>query len=418
MSRLYVFLLSVCCAAWPSVVFAQHVFEAIVADAQTHEVLPFATIYINNVSSTISNSQGAFAVKCDSDDVVRISYVGYRTLQLKAAQLSAVVSLSPVEQTVGEVTILPIHLKKFIQKTTKETLRQLQKNRKQTARFFYRQTAFARDLLDSLQTDSICNELVEAFLSGSSAVSLRDLQLLAGRYAAIKPDSVAPYAYYRNFYTYSQIEIALKSSNLSKSAVLPPLFPQWEKVYDVDYDIAFDESGARLILLRFEPKPNVRRALIAGTVYVDEQTFHVRRIVGRGVNNLVAVDFWVKGEDGQSTLRRWVIPSHFTFDIHMTEERGFVEVQSVFIRDSHDFDGFRISTSSTLYNVGDSTTSLERMVGKKGTTLEFYGHLHNIIDSQNYDPAFWRDNEIVHRTPVEQQVQQLFEEQNLFGVWK
>ena len=37
------------------------------------------------------------------------------------------------------------------------------------------------------------------------------------------------------------------------------------------------------------------------------------------------------------------------------------------------------------------------------------------IEEQGYDPTFWQQNEVVLRTPVEQKVAELFEQQQLFG---
>ena len=387
-----------------------HTFTATVIDAQTQQPLPFASVFIKHGASTITNSQGAFAIHCDSTDVMRISYVGYRSVNITAGNLPAVVSLQAVESMVDEVVILPVDLKKFIQKTTKETLRQMQKNRKQKANFFYRQIGFVQKN-DSLPGDSVCNEVLEAFLTGCPAVSLSQLELLKGRYAAIAPDSTTRYAYYRNFYTFSEIEVASKFSQPGNTIV--PLFRNWKTYYDVDYDVAFDESGSRLIVLLFKPKPHIERGIMACAIYVDEQTFHIRRIVGRGLNSFLSVEFMVLNDEGQPTKHRWIFPTSFAFQVNMTEERGFVEVQSVFINQSHRFDGNRICTNSLLYNVGNL-----QELSEQGMELEYYGHLHDFIDAMGYDPTFWRDNEIVLRTPVEQNVMDLFESKRLFGVWK
>ena len=40
------------------------------------------------------------------------------------------------------------------------------------------------------------------------------------------------------------------------------------------------------------------------------------------------------------------------------------------------------------------------------------------IARQGYDAKFWEDNEVVLRTPVEEQVMRLFEGHQLFGVFK
>ena len=74
--------------------------------------------------------------------------------------------------------------------------------------------------------------------------------------------------------------------------------------------------------------------------------------------------------------------------------------------------GKQISTRSILFNVGDQTASNERK------RMWAFGDIHSFIRQQGYDPEFWHNNEIVRRTPVEEQVMELFEHQNLFGVFQ
>ena len=64
-------------------VHAQHLHvDARIIDAKTGERLPFASVYISGANSTISNAEGEFAIDADSTDVLRISYVGYKTVHL------------------------------------------------------------------------------------------------------------------------------------------------------------------------------------------------------------------------------------------------------------------------------------------------------------------------------------------------
>ena len=53
-----------------------------------------------------------------------------------------------------------------------------------------------------------------------------------------------------------------------------------------------------------------------------------------------------------------------------------------------------------------------------GRNLYFQDELHEAISEQGYDPEFWEKNEIVRRTPVEDNVLHLFEQNNLFGILK
>lgn len=377
----------------------QAVFQAAVVDAQSGQTLPFASVYAENGASTITNSEGCFSIETDSLAVLHISYVGYKPQTVRALQLRRVVELQPMELGLQEVTVTPIG--PVIRKATKETLRQLQKHKRQSANFFYRQTAFA---------DSVCYEFAEAFLAGKSAAWLRDLELVSGRYAGIRSDSMHHYSFYGNFYTFSQIEVASKSGALSGFADLLPLSRNYSKYYDVDYKVIRDTNDNRLFAIHFAPQPHVRQSILDATLYIDEQTMHLRKMEGVGRNIRVLHRDYEK-KDSFVVIKKMIIPTEFAFVVNMTEERGFLEVQSVFVDESHVQGGKQVVTRSILFNVGD------RKMGR-GEKMKFYGNLHNGIEQQGFNRDFWHDNETVLRTPVEQQVMELFERDNLFGVFR
>lgn len=399
-----VLLLLAAVMLWPcgQIYAQQSTFEATIVDSQTHEPLPFATIYINKVSSTIANAEGGFVITADSADVARISYVGYETRHINCGLLPDVVTLDPIEQKLGEVVVLPYPLKKFIRQVTKETLKQLNKFKKKQSAFFYRQTAFA---------DTMCYELVESFLTGKPAVSLRDLQLTTGRFAGIRPDSTHLYSFYTNFFTFSQVDFASRNEWPDWYGGIIPLFRNYARYYDVDYDL-FGDAPDRLIALHFEPKPDVKYPILGATIYVDEQTLHVRKLEGLGRNiNIMHTNQWI---DTDSVVRavKIVFQTDFNYVIHMTEEHGFEEVQSVFVNEQHEIDSLSVTTQSILYNLGDRDLHINGQV-----ELNFEDNLHSRIRQQDYDSLFWRRNEIVKRTPIEKRVIELFEDKKLFGVW-
>ena len=374
-------------------------FESTVVDERTHQPLPMSSVHVSKSSSTIANIDGSFTIACDSDDVLHISYVGYQPLQVKARHLPTQVKLKGLSFGLQEVTVRPIS--ETIRQTTKETLRQLQKHRNKKAMFFYRQTAFS---------DTLCYEFAEAFLKGHSAAWLRDLELLTGRFAGIQPDSMHHYSYYGNFFTFSQIEVATKDElkNIGKADLLP-LSRYYTRFYDVDYEIITHDEG-RLYAIHFTPKPEVKRPILEATLYVDEATHHLRRIEGTGRN--IRVLQKEKGiVNGKVRMLREVFNTEYRYIVNMTETRGFLEVQSVFVDECHEMHGKQITTRSLLFNLGDQKA-------KKGQPLKYFSKLQQQINEQGYDPKFWKDNEVVRRTPVEQQVMQLFEQQNLFGVFK
>ena len=379
-------------------------FEATIVDAKTHEPLPFASVYASQKSSTISNAVGVFSIKCSPDAVLRISYVGYRTIHVKASELGGRVVLEPLANQLKEVIVTPIDLKDFIRKTTSETRRQLRKNEKRKSSFFYRQTTFA---------DSTCFELMEAFLQAKSAVFLRDLVLLKGRFAGIQPDSLHRYSFWTNFFIVSELPM-LTRYDYHDNIGVKPLVRNYCDYYDVGYDIMGDGDD-RILAIQFAPKPRLWQSVLAVTLYVNARTHLLQRMEGEVRNvNVVLKEYIVEEVDTGKVVRQIKINQSSTFHltVNMTEERGFLEVQSVYVDQQFMRYGKSINTRSIMFNV-DGMASAEG-----GRKMWNYGDLHNYVREQGYDQQFWHDNEMVRRTPVEQQVMEMFESQNLFGVFE
>ena len=402
MKRLFFLLL-----IWlPLAVVAQTTsVEAVVIDAQNHQPLPFASIFIDNTNSTITNAEGAFRIACNPDDRIRISFVGYKTIFIDANSLPAQVGLEPMTTELNEVTVLPIN--SLLKKAIEVNMKQLKKNRKQKASFFYRQTAF---------TDSTCYEFMEAFLGGNSAVWLRNLALSKGRFAGIQPDSLHYYSFYTNFFTTSQIQVTPLPGRTVETDDRFPLTKYYDRHYDVSGEWIGDGDD-RLLAVHFSPKPT-KMLVLECTLYFDAQTLLLRKMEGKELN--LIVKHLKAGID--SKLRKLyeylgdevyddVYETEFNFVVNMTEDRGFLEVQSVAIDEVHELYGETIRTSSILFNVGD------RNIGR-GKRLEHGDSMQEEIAKRGYDKVFWENNEIVLRTPVEEAVMKLFEGHQLFGVFQ
>lgn len=370
--------------------------EAVVVDAETGETLPFASVTVvgGRRLSTITNAEGSFRITVEEGERLQFTYAGYKAVTLTPKSLGRKVKLQPSTLMVREVNVRALPLKEI----RKETVRQQKKYRKKTADYFYRQTAFA---------DSTCYEYVEAFLSGHSAVAVNDLKLNSGRYAGIMPDSTTGQIlqFYKNFFTFSQIELATNKSQLDPRDDVMPLYEKATKLYDIDYDILSD-SASCIYVIRFQSKEFVRGYTILDcTLYVDSVTNHILRCDGSGRNFRILQKY-------PKALKRKdeVLPVVFNFSINMTEVNGFTEVQSVFVDTYHHVDSTLVRTKSTLFNIGPHQ-------GKKGKDLRFEDDLHRRIEKQEYDRDFWRKNEFVRRTRAEEAVLELFERDDLFGVF-
>ncbi len=356
--------------------------------------------------------------------MLRISFVGYKSTFIEASQLKEVVSLQPQEKLLQELVVVPIG--PMIDKICKETLRLQRKYKTRYSKFFYRQTAFR---------GAQCYEFVESFLKGNSAIALNNLILQSGRYAGLQSDSTNLYTFFGNFFTFSQLEIAASYKQPTIADDVVPLFRNYDKFYDASYWVTTDDDGNRIFAIKFEPKPEMvnRYAMLCGTVYVDEKTLHIRRFEGQGLNFRVMTRTLAKvGMLGFGRYTRVTSPASFYYLVEMTEERGFPEVQSVYVDESHEYLGQAITTRSLLFNLGEKRKKniggvLQGIGGwfsrqydsnYNGRNLYFQDELHEAISEQGYDPEFWEKNEIVRRTPVEENVLHLFEQNNLFGILK
>ena len=373
------------------------VIEATVVDAETGEPLPFASISVvpPRHASTITNAEGGFRIAVMEGDKLRFTYAGYKSLTLSPKAIGHKVKLQPTTLMVRGVEVKALPLKEI----RKETVRQQKKHRRKTADYFYRQTAFI---------DSTCYEYVEAFLSGKSAVALNDLKLINGRYAGVKPDSTSGQIlqFYKNFFTFSQIELATSKSKLSPTEDIMPLYERASVLYNIDYDILSDSTSC-IYVIRFQPKDNIKNnSILDCTLYVDSVSNHILRCDGSGRNFRILQKFTkeLKRKDE-------VVPVTFNFSINMTEDNGFTEVQSVYVDTYHHVDSTLVRTKSTLLNIGIHKS------GKKGKELKFEDDLHKRIEKQKYDRDFWRKNEFVRRTRIEEAVSELFERNDLFGVF-
>jgi hypothetical protein len=105
-----------------------------------------------------------------------------------------------------------------------------------------------------------------------------------------------------------------------------------------------------------------------------------------------------------------VLPIAYSFVVNYQLDNGFAEVSSVHFRTNYTADGHKFETTGMMFNVAD------RYFTSRGT-LHFNDNLMDLIGRKGLDRDFWQQNEIVKRTPVEEEAVEIFERDNLFGVY-
>ena len=359
--------------------------DARIIDAKTGECLPFASVYINGQNSTISNAEGGFVIDADSADVLRISYVGYKTVRLRAVDIRQEVLLSSEGEMLGEVVVLGTDL--IIQNILKRQKEEYKKFRKENSNYFYRQVGY---------TDRQCHSFLESFLTARSACQLSEMSLLTGRYVVVASmRTISP----ANFFTFAQVPVFSQQKHIPATQQLVPLHHGYNRDYQTEMNVLSD-GERRVYIISFIPRDSNAWA-IEGRIYVDAETFQLLKYEGRSTKE------WVSHMKGNKAV---VLPITHSFVVNYQHDNGFTEVSSVHFRTRYTADGHTFETTGMMSNVADRYT-------QRLGSLRFEDNLMDIIGRQGLDRDFWQQNEIVKRTPVEEEAVEVFERDNLFGVY-
>lgn len=115
----------------------QIVVDAHVVDASTGEVLPFTAIQSKKTGSgTIVNYDGDFSMRVDADDELLISFIGYEKVTFKACDLPKVISLTPWDISLPEVTVTTGE--GILMNASKLLAKELEKYKKNRSQYFMR----------------------------------------------------------------------------------------------------------------------------------------------------------------------------------------------------------------------------------------------------------------------------------------
>ena len=365
------------------------IVDAKIVDESNGQNLPYATVYIAPNQGTISNQEGEFSISVLSTDNLKISYVGYESVLIPANDVPAVIKLRPYSILLSEVIVKPVNLHKLVQQIFEQQKKQIEKYKNYESAFFYRQIT---------QMNSECNEIMETFLNSKSVICLRDLNIVAGRYAKLENDSVHEYLSFEDFFRYSQLT-PIRVKRLKKKETIVPLMSDFSKYYTLSYDVLL--SGQNYIYkIIFTPKKIGKRFIIGGTLYVDSSTLDIIRIESM---IMMPVVMWHNGK----MIGHRLADLKIALNYKLMEHVSVVETVNVHCEIKTETDFYKFN--SILYNMGD------KIENKKSKSPK--SNMLKAVEKMNYDPAFWKDKAIIKRTPLEQSAIDMFERKNLFGTY-
>ena len=357
--------------------------EGVVRDKESGEVLPFAHIYCQGRLATMSNSQGEFALVANPSDVIRITFLGHKSISVVASELPKVVKLKASMQYLPEVVVLPAY--SLIKDITRKTAKALKKWKDEKSIYFFRQSTFV---------DGTQRNMMEAFFDAHCALSASSFKLFTGRIA-----EGGDVFYGVDLYKLSQIRLLEKDNKrVSYIETIVPLDQHFNDNYDtsiskVEYD------GHILYEIQFSPNKTARgKKIVTGTLYVDAELLLPVKMVGK-INNITVVHRSVEGSiDGE------VLPIDISFDVSFSIERKFPDVTSVIINSAYKDRNHAYRFLSLLYNTGRN-----KLDSQKKSYYIF--DLRMQIKKRRFNQEFWNSHETLKRTDLEKILNDLQKEE-------
>lgn len=355
--------------------------EGVVVDAGTGETLPYATLYVSPSCGTMSNADGGFVLDCSPDDEVRISYIGYKTLRMKASELPSTIRMQPLSTTLKEVTVSTADniLCRLVNKLHKEA------RRKQKAKGQY----FFRLITQYPGTD----ELAEAFISARSCVQMRDIFFHSGRRGLLQyEDMEGPDLKglgRTNLHYFLRLAPVLVNMDVWGNSYVPADFvlDRRHKVYDVSCTSFTEDDGTEICQIVFTHKPNVKQNVVLdGTLYVDRKKCRLLRFDGE-LHNLNMRVYDQAHERSSST------PVVYTMHVDYSYDHGFCEIANmsgVMMKDD-------VKVHHLLFNLGDRKM-------KFSNSLRVGNNMLQTIDKVGCDSTLWSTTDIVKRTKAEERI--------------
>lgn len=332
----------------------------------------------------MSNARGEFSLEAEPDDVIRITYLGHKSVNIIAKNLPKVVSLKSSIQYLPEVVVLPVSdlLKDIIKKTTKA----VKKNNDEKSIFFFRQSTFV---------DDTQRNMMEAFFDARSALTASSVRLITGRIA-----EGGDVFYGADLYRLSQVWLLGKDKNKpSFIETIVPLDLHFREYYETSLR-RMEYDGRTLYEIRYDSNDTTRqRQIVTGTIYVDAEHLLPVKMIGK-IENLTVVNRSVEG-----SIYGEKLPIDVSFDISFNIEHDFPEIMSVVINSSYKDRHHDYRFLSLLYNTG------RRKLDTKHTPTYIYD-LRKQIKKQRFNRDFWNRHETLKRTDLENMLNDLQAEES------
>lgn len=354
-------------------------YQGYVVDAETNECLPFATVFVSPDCRTVTNAEGAFTLETNLKGVAKISYVGYHEQIVPLSRLNSTIKMKPCVVNLHDVMAYPIDV--IIQRAMGRLFLEVKSCKNKESDFMYRQVTL---------NDKTCNEYIETFFNAKSEISLRNLSLITGRYAALKAGR-NDLSYCTNFF--SLVQLGLFARKITNNMPIPFLTKKYKRYYNIDYTV-LSGGNSNIYVITFTAKKNVQNVIIEGKLFVDSRDYRILKYEGQLRNSTLSYG-------------KRKIPLTLLINTVYTNRRGFTEIESVELTGKYRYFEKDVLIKALIFNVGEKKFNSKKRI-------KYNCNLKEIISSMSYNSNFWRQHNEVRKTPLEKKVLELFESKNVF----
>lgn len=353
------------------------VFGAHIQDAKTGESLPYVSIYVASGIGTMTNMDGDFSIRTEENAELKISYIGYKTVTIKAGKLPKILKMVPVDNMLKEVVVLPIQ--SILKNIEKKLAKDYSSKKNKTSRYFYRQLVSTKN-----------NELAEAFLEAKSAVNLRELTFLSGRHGRTTETGLRrPLIADMNFHHPLELGLLLEDVVYWRRLQRPFSSSKNAKSTKSPYNYTieqFEDDGNKMYRISFELKDTTEQEVaLTGTMYVDAKTYQVHSFEGKIVGMYL---------DVHKDFVRMYSPINLDVYIKYRHSKKYTEIEHI----SYTMNSGDVSTNAFLFNVDGLSLKTSKKAKKQKVVSE--NMLMN-IDDEGFDNILHANADIVKRTDEE-----------------
>ena len=374
-----------------SFTYCQHVLSGQVIDHVTNTAINAATIiFISDEEEvhTLTNAQGEFILKTQAEvGRIHISHIGYETIRLDIFKPNdlLIYSLTPVTVLLEEVQIsAKIDGRKFVEKAFEKII---QSQVREFGKAFYRQITHTNDTI---------NEIFEVF---------GDLQF--------SPDGVEKYKFTNArfgqlpgyFSMTNMFYINARLTGIEKTSQdLLILGSKQLGLYDFIVEEVFEKDQDIIYKISYTPKDN--QAGFSGTLYIDSLHSHIIKKTSKSsFENALDLP---KSFDIHSSMLQ------IDTDYHWSDENTYrishSEGKLTIVGKNQDRP-MDVHITSKLINYD----KLDSKAANRLKALKLNRDDFKEIRKLKYNADFWRDNPVIKRTPLEEEIIKYFDDKNLMG---